>query len=274
MKRVIVLALGAVVIFGCARQRMPVQSINIDCKNLILETQLSSYEITANSDPVQVPVVTLHRDTLWGFEEAFKELKAMLSDEIPINFKRAVFLTENAYLGNAIDYRDFNQVVAFDASLCNDIKGYFRLKDYHHWKDSSNIALNEAIFSFMTKPLLFSEKLPIRIHSPFVYNFNDCFGDSDWTNTFVLKNMLTHKGNCRSLTFMYKILADELGTQAALALAPNHIYIKQKCQKYLTYNTELTSGLNPIDGWVMAVNYVPLETVQNGAYLKALTEKA
>lgn len=37
--------------------------------------------------------------------------------------------------------------------------------------------------------------------------------------------MKTHTGQCTSLSIYYKILANELGTEAYIALAPNHMYV-------------------------------------------------
>ncbi len=90
---------------------------------------------------------------------------------------------------------------------------------------------------------------------------------------FVTKLLETHLGNCHSLPFLYKILVEENGEKAHLALAPNHIYIKHQIKKNGWYNTELTSGMFPIDAWLMASGYVKLEAIQNGVYMKALNDK-
>ena len=79
--------------------------------------------------------------------------------------------------------------------------------------------------------------------------------------------MATRKGNCHSLPFLYKILAEELGAKANLALAPNHIYIKHWNEKDGWYNTELTSGIFPIDSWLMASGYIHLDAVANKLYM-------
>jgi hypothetical protein len=84
---------------------------------------------------------------------------------------------------------------------------------------------------------------------------------------------LTKKGNCHSLPYLYKILCEELGVSAHLALAPNHIYIKHHSEKTGWYNTELTSATFPIDAWLMASGYVHISAIQNGVYMKALTDK-
>lgn len=69
----------------------------------------------------------------------------------------------------------------------------------------------------------------------------------------------TQKGNCNSMPYLYKILAEELGVDANLALAPNHVYIKHNIKSLGWYNTELTSGIFPQEtlpiGWTNSYRY-------------------
>lgn len=90
---------------------------------------------------------------------------------------------------------------------------------------------------------------------------------------FVTKLLSARSGNCHSLPYLYKILADELGASCWLALAPNHIYIKNRSQKSGWYNTELTSGSFPIDAWITASGYIPLQAIQNGIYMDTLSNQ-
>ena len=75
------------------------------------------------------------------------------------------------------------------------------------------------------------------------------------------------------MPYLYKILAEELGVTANLALAPNHIYIKHNIKSIGWYNTELTSGIFPQDSWLMASGFIHLNAIQNGVFLKALNDK-
>lgn len=50
-------------------------------------------------------------DTTKQYFEAFSELQAMLNDEAPLSFKRAVFVTENAFFNNQLDYEVFNKSI-------------------------------------------------------------------------------------------------------------------------------------------------------------------
>src|SRR5690606_33829743 len=111
------------------------------------------------------------------------------------------------------------------------------------------------------------------LYEPFDYNFDDPFGHNNWNSMFVSNLLMSRKGNCHSLPFLYKILAEQLGIEAHLALAPNHIYIKHRSEKDGWYNTELTSGIFPIDAWIMASGYVHIDAIRNGVYMKALNNK-
>ncbi len=110
-------------------------------------------------------------------------------------------------------------------------------------------------------------------HIPFTYDFVDFFGKESWANMYVSKLLITHKGNCHSLPYLYKILADELGATCWLSLAPNHMYIKNRCKKIGWYNTELTSGEFPIDAWITTSGYIPVKAVQSGIYMDTLSNQ-
>jgi hypothetical protein len=111
------------------------------------------------------------------------------------------------------------------------------------------------------------------IYPPFTYDFTDYNGANNWANMFVSKLLITRKGNCHSLPYLYKILADEIGATCWLAQAPNHIYIENRCKKIGWYNTELTSGNFPLDAWIMASGYLPLQAIQNGIYMDTLSNR-
>ena len=85
--------------------------------------------------------------------------------------------------------------------------------------------------------------------------------------------MKTGTGNCHSLPYLYKILCEEVGTTANLALAPNHVYIKHIDEKGQWANVELTSGGFPRDQWIIKQLAVTVESIKSEAYMKPLTEK-
>jgi hypothetical protein len=205
------------------------------------------------------------------YQNSYDTLESMLLGEIPMSFKEAVFQTENAFLEGMLNQEYFLRKIKGLRQLTRQMILANEL-DYQS-KDKEIVEKYAALFNVM------SNKIPVIFgndtmhHMPFVYDFEDIFGTRDWSQTLVLKLLETGKGNCHSLPYLYKILADEIGAKAYLALAPNHIYIKHRCEKAGWYNTELTSGTFPIDAWLMASGYISLESVQKGIYLDTLTEK-
>jgi hypothetical protein len=216
------------------------------------------------------------RDTLpnaladLSYAAAYNEIGQMMEGKKPYSFKRAVFITENAYFGNSLDDKKFDKDIALLKLLC---EGLISSRDLAYDEDDKKtMEKYAAIFTVL------SDTVPVQLettkmmyHLPFRYDFEDAFGYQDWTRMFVSKLLATHKGNCHSLPFLYKILAEEMHENAYLALAPNHIYIKHWSKKHGWYNTELTSRAFPVDAWLMVSGYVSLTAIQNGVYLDTLS---
>jgi len=196
----------------------------------------------------------------------------MLDGKRTINFKEAVFSVENAYLSGHLDTIFINQEIRFLVQLTQKVVESRDLM--YAEKDKSSVSLQAGIFSVLNDSIPMQNQFGENfVRFPYFYDFDDVFGHQHWENMFVSKLLRTGKGNCHSLPYLYKILAQELGVDAHLALAPNHVYIKLQNQKNGWYNTELTSGIFPIDAWLMASGFVHLDAIVNGVYLKALTEK-
>ncbi|MBD2770406.1 hypothetical protein IC235_21175 [Hymenobacter sp. BT664] len=204
------------------------------------------------------------------YEPAYQELAKMLDGRYPLNFKRAVFLTENAYFDNRLSYEEFSQQISGLAAVCRLLKKTNEPYFLYNRDDKENVARNAAIFLMMkdSTRLRKGATLP-----PFRYDFEDFDGDDDWRKMFVSKLLVTRKGNCHSLPYLYKMLADETGAQTWLSLAPNHIYLKQHNRKDGWYNTELTSYTFPVDAWLTASGYISRETIISGIYMDTLSAK-
>jgi hypothetical protein len=194
----------------------------------------------------------------------------MLSGAYPLSFKRAVYLTENAYFDDRLRYEEFSQHISALAQVCRDLKANNDRYLIYDRDDRENLARNAAIFRLMKDTITVGKGLRLL---PYRYDFEDFDGDRNWSKMFVSKLLVTHSGNCHSLPYLYKILADETGAQTWLSLAPNHIYLKQRDQKDGFYNTELTSYTFPTDGWLMASGYVSKETIVSGIYMDTLSAK-
>lgn len=205
------------------------------------------------------------------FEQSFALLHSMIENDNNFSFKKAVFSVENTYADNKLDTLYANSQIKLLSNLCNSLIENRFLAYVENDKEKVNKWASVYQVMCDTIPLNINDKL--YKYEPFGYDFNDVFGHQNRENLFVSKLLEAHKGNCRSLPYLYKILCEELGTTAHLALAPNHIYIKHQNKKNGWYNTELTSGIFPIDAWIMASGYVHLDAITNGVYMKALNNK-
>jgi hypothetical protein len=205
------------------------------------------------------------------FEQSYALLNSMLVDENNYSFKKAVFSVENAYLDNKLDTILVNKRI----KILHNLSLSLIKERFLHYPEKDKETVNKwaSVFEVMhdTIPIIIEDK--IYKYEPFGYDFNDVFGHKTQESLFVSKLLETRKGNCHSLPYLYKILAEELGVDANLALAPNHVYIKHKNIKEGWYNTELTSGIFPIDAWIMASGFVHIDAITNGVYMKALNNR-
>lgn len=194
------------------------------------------------------------------YQDAFAEQLKMLTGQKPLDFKRAVFVTENAYNEGKLNYPDFcNNIFVIQQHLKTLIqqRGLERFKTAGNW----------AVFSYMT------DSLPINDFKPYVYDFDDFMGEKDYTKMFVTKLMKTKSGNCHSMPTLYKILCEEIGANASLALAPNHLYIKHIDERGQWTNIELTNGGFPRDQWIIKEMAITVEAIKSGAYMTPLSQK-
>ncbi len=205
------------------------------------------------------------------YDEAYLTIDNMLNDKQKYSFKVAVLSTENAYYQGKLDTIEVNRKIRFMANFCKTILRNRELT--YNETDKDKVSKYASIFSVIC------EETPILIdqdtvhYKPFTYDFEDVFGHKDLTSLFVSKLVTTQRGNCNSLPYLYKILAEEIGVEANLALAPNHIYIKHNIKSIGWYNTELTSGIFPQDAWLMASGFIHLNAIENGIYMKALDNR-
>jgi hypothetical protein len=208
------------------------------------------------------------------YEKAFLEMQQLIMNHDPFSFKKAVFLEENTFLRNILDYNAFNTKIIEYTILMKAWMKANPLRDYHY-SDSVNFLQNYAIYKIMKDSIAIVDPEGKKTYTtiPLVYDFVDFDGKKDWSRMFVSKLLYTYSGNCHNLPYLYKILADELNATCWLSLAPNHIYVKNRCKKIGWYNTELTSGEFPIDAWISASGYVPLNAIQNGIYMDTLSNQ-
>jgi len=187
-------------------------------------------------------------------------------------FYKAVAIVENAYF-DTLDIEDFIKEKA--KKISGVVKMHIannRLIKYNAF-DSINYRVNASIHSVIADTTKFILKDTTISIAPFSFNFTDPLGKKDIINTFVSKLLATRQGNCQSLTYLYKILADKLGAKCWIALAPGHMYIKNYSEKVGWYNTELTSATFPSDAYIMASNYINPKAVMSGLYMDTLSNQ-
>lgn len=205
------------------------------------------------------------------YENAFQKLRQMQDHEIPYSFKEAVFVIENAYLDNQLNYDEFSKRVTWLAKLSKSIASRGDLQ--YDGKDREHMVLASAIYRAI-KDTVFIENPNTgdkHIKLPFEYDLDDFWGEQDWSKMFVTKLLYEKTGNCHSLPALYKIVADELKVKSWLALAPNHTYIKQWSDMIGWYNTELTTGRFPRDADIKWNSYIKTEAIADGIYMDTLS---
>lgn len=206
------------------------------------------------------------------YEQAYSSIENMLSGKVELNFKDAVLLTEYAYYDGALNTQLINEEYE---TLCRLINGLSQSQLITYTDNDKDIVTKHAaIFKVLTDTVLIPvDSMLIYEHKPLTYDFEDPLGQTDWEKMFVTKLLKSRKGNCHSLPYLYKILADQFNIPCHLAFAPNHIYIKLFSEKSGWYNTELTSGTFPIDAWIIASGYVTIDAIRNGLYMDTLSNK-
>lgn len=205
-----------------------------------------------------------------NFDKAFNEITSMLNGKQRLSFKRAVFLVENAYYGDSLSYGFFCLQIELYKKL---VQAFYKTNKIQSYKgaDSFSENKNASLFKVFTDTIRGDGNRIVSL--PFQYNFQDALGSKDYSSIFVSTLLETKKGNCRSLPYLYKILTEELGTKAYLALAPMHIYIKQRNKNVGWYNVELTSGQYPKDAYLISTGYISQDNIRSGLYMDTLSLK-
>lgn len=193
------------------------------------------------------------------FRNAFIEIKNMLEGKEKMNFKRAVFLVDNAYMGGTLDWNWYEQAVKNKIPIFEQMiktSGYGRYKTSKNW----------AIHTYMTDTTVTKNGYQ-RYHYDYANYANDTTG-------LVYHLLQTNLGNCRSLPYLYKIWCNEVGATAFLSTAPMHVYIRQQDEHGIWWNLELTSFYKymPSEDYITQLQ-ITETAMKSGLYMKSLTEE-
>jgi len=223
------------------------------------------------------------------FQQAFDELTTMLDGKQPLNYEHAVFITENAYRENSIQYVDFKAALDIHENI---IRQLIHANDTHNWKEFRKVAMglpldtdeqakekyrkalaNWAIYTYLTDTISVNVQGFSYAHLPFTYSTADPFGTTDWKNSQVLNLLETQKGNCYALVTLFKIFSERLNTEANIVTAPQHIYIEHGDAKGDLYNVELATRSFPGTGSIETLTYITREALMNNIALRSLDLK-
>lgn len=106
---------------------------------------------------------------------------------------------------------------------------------------------------------------------PFFYD-HDAYKSADLK---LISNYLrTRRGNCVSMPILFLILADRLGIDIGLALAPSHLFVRVRTRGGHETNLEATSGALPArDAWIRQERRISDRSIATGLYLRKLNRR-
>lgn len=193
------------------------------------------------------------------FDIAYYSIKNMLEGKEPVCFKKAVFLTENAYMGGRLNWQVFDESIKNTVTVFQDMitqNGFNGYKTAKNW----------AVHMYMVDTTTTANK-----YQRFNYDYESYNNDTIGLVSNLLK---THLGNCHCLPFLYKIYCNEIGAEAYLATAPMHAYIMQKDEYGEWWNIELTSRYRYLSNRdiIETFKITPVNKT-SGLYMKPLSEK-
>jgi len=253
---------------GLSIQEANLRRIQQDIRNQERRQTAISNRSLYSDLPSTISYTLPDRSSLKGtefFREALHMINEMLEGKTKLDLKKAVFIVENAYYGNRMDYKQFNKAIQDAAYICR-----LKMREYGSEDD---LVKNLTIFNYISDTtrvkLPGTEKILTRF--PMKYDFNDYQGKEQWSNMFVSKLMGTHSGQCHSMPLYFQILSQELGSESYITHSPNHSFIRFKSKKGNWYNAELTCGAIVSDASIMECGYVKAEALKSGIYMDTLS---
>jgi hypothetical protein len=203
------------------------------------------------------------------YKIAFDTLNNMLTGKSQLSYKKAVFASEWAFFEGRLNFKEFDATIKYSADL-------IRAKLKEEKLPNTSLAKNWMTFRFFSDTLkvkLVSPEKRTVTHYPIRYDFEDFYGEKDWTKGMVFKLMKQQTGQCHSMPLFYLILTEELGSTAYLANAPEHTYIKIPYINSTYQSIELTNGHLTNDAYVVSSGFIKSEAVASKIYMKPLTKK-
>lgn len=202
------------------------------------------------------------------YYDAFRKI-SLMAEQDSFSLTLAVFLIENAWYEGELNYTAYLKKIKEHADWARLVMQREQLAT------TNNLNVNYAIQK------LFSGKIHkygkngdvIQSHKSFRYDFKDYRGDTSWTQMFVTKLLYKNTGQCHSMPLLYLLLAEQLGGEAFLSLAPEHSYIRFRDDMGNWFNFEATNGNLVSDDWLMSSGFINAATVKNRVFMDTLGRK-
>ena len=130
------------------------------------------------------------------YHKAFAEITAMLECRTALSVRRAAFVAERAFLDGNLDYEnDFCEPIRKGADYIK------RMIAANHWEKYKTAKLI-ALCNYFFYPCSGNGQ------NPFQYDFSKEYPDEDWHYQLVSRTLKTHKGQCHSLPWAFKLYAE------------------------------------------------------------------
>lgn len=196
-----------------------------------------------------------------------QEIVDMLGNKKPLDIKRAIFLTENAYYDSTLSYKKFTSQINEIIITCKAIAENEKL-DY-----SNKFVRASLLKRYFSDTVIYKRNAKTHTHIPYKYDFEDYNGDKDWSKMFVTKLLNSNSGQCHSLPFLFRAVAQEMDIKAYLCFSPNHCYIRLKSEDGYLYSFETTNKNFVADSWILSSGYIKANAIRSQIYMDTLTVK-
>jgi hypothetical protein len=207
-----------------------------------------------------------YSNSLANFQSYLSQLLQLNPDNFSIT--KAVYLSEAVFYDKPFTYDQFLKAIQQRASFVKQI-----LK-----QEGMSIKKGFAVHYAIQK--LFSQNCVINqannkqvVIRKIEYDFEDFFGDNDYSKMFVTKLLQTNSGQCRSMPLLYLCIAEQLKTKAWLSLALQHSFIKFIDKKGNLSNFEATNGHTVSTTWLLQSNAISSIALKNKTYLDTLSSR-
>lgn len=207
-----------------------------------------------------------YNNSLAHFQYYYNQLLQLNPDSFSIT--KAVYLSEAVYYDYPFSYADFLQAIQQRAGFVKQI-----LKQ-EGMSQKNSFAVHYAIQKLFSQNYVLHEANNKQtIIKKIEYDFDDFFGDNDYSKMFVTKLLQTNSGQCRSMPLLYLCIAEQMKTKAWLSLAPQHSFIKFYDAKNNLSNFEATNGHIVSTTWLLQSNAISSIALKNKTYLDTLSSR-